>query len=59
MDSSIQPVDPKPVGEMVPPARVFLATEPFDTSVDPYAEAELELRHERFERMIERARDTD
>ncbi len=59
MDSSIQPVDPKPVGAMVPPARVFLAAEPFDASADAYAEAELELRHERIERMIERARDAD
>lgn len=58
MDSSIQPVDPKPVGEVVPPP-ALLAGEPFDRTTDPYADAELALRHARIERMIEKAREKE
>jgi len=55
MESSTRHVVPDPIEKLVPIAAKVHEGEPHDALVDPYAQAELERRHERIELMIEKA----
>ncbi|HSK48420.1 MAG TPA: hypothetical protein VLA05_10530 [Coriobacteriia bacterium] len=58
MESSTQHVGPDPVEKLIPAVAQAAVREPFDKTEDQYAQAELERRHERIERMIEKAQRT-
>jgi hypothetical protein len=55
MESSTRHVGPDPVERIIPLSAKAHEGEPRDAEVDPYAQAELERRHERIELMIEKA----
>jgi len=54
MDTSVQHV-PEPAEDLPPQMAPVVADEAFDSSADLYARTELERRHERFDRMVEKA----